>query len=847
MLMDPKELNRIMYTGSDEEILSVIRAYEVQGRQDSFRESSIERRYTCFVTPLYQAVAARRVNVIESLLLQNYDANLTDSIKNSSYLLHAIFKIPCIYNLMDTLNITNTPVEVTLMKYIETAEEMKLRKSVNIEILYHVLHYNTVLSEDKLIELDKESNEKELRIAKLLLDNGIKINAIDKHYYTALHFAAERGMIDMIRLLLDYGADTTLITRSGNTALELAILFGNLEAVSILLDHYDDKEVRVTSSSSNKRIISNNPLIKAIRTCNLDIVSFLINSGLDVNIKDKQWRTPLHHAADMNKTNMGFMFMEIECNNEQYLPCFFNSHTLSRYNVTDMIKIVELLLLHGADVNARDKYKKTPLHYASKIPYTVEIVELLIANGADIHAQDRYKKTALINSTDMPTYEDILHSVCGYNSSIEDIDSDTYTVLCTIAKDIYEMGSKVSKLLIEHEAEINAQDMYGKTPLYNATKVSSMIEIVKILIEKGANINVTYKDGKTPLHNASVLSDGAEIVEILIALGAYVNAKDETGNTPLHYAFATHGCAEIVKLLLYHGADMNSMNQLGKSPLHEADSLLDELEITSVFMEKDYNIDAVDIHEMTSLHRAITKGYKVTKQLIDLGANVIARDKYGRTSLHIATSSDIAKILIENGCSVNDTDVAGKTPLHYASESDTKYDLVKTLISSGARVNVRDRDGNTPLHSACHASKIVKLLLEHGAEINITNNYDITPLDAAIVESIDSAKIMVANILLEVFRSPELISNPVFIKNMKTIDGNKELSEIKVTCEKELEKTKYARINNKYSLDVIFRSNNIKKLITDAKIPTRKIKKHLRSFDVYATILEKAICVSINN
>ncbi|UWX11391.1 CRPV-282 [Crowpox virus] len=342
MLMDPKELNRIMYTGSDEEILSVIRAYE--GLQDSFRESSIERRYTCFVTPLHQAIAARRVNVIESLLLQNYDANLTDSIKNSSYPLHAIFKIPCIYNLMDTLNITNTPVEVTLMKYIETAEEMKLRKSVNIEILYHVLHYNTVLSEDKLIELDKESNEKELRIAKLLLDNGININAVDKHYYTALHFAAERGMIDMIRLLLDYGADTTLITRSGNTALELAILFENLEAVSILLNHYDDKKVRMTSSSSNKRVISNNPLIKAISTCNLNVVLFLINSELDVNIKDKQWRTHLHHATDMNKTNMVFMFMGIECNNEQYLPYFFNSHTLSRYSVTDMIKIVELLL-----------------------------------------------------------------------------------------------------------------------------------------------------------------------------------------------------------------------------------------------------------------------------------------------------------------------------------------------------------------------------------------------------------------------------------------------------------------------------------------------------------------------
>ena len=56
---------------------------------------------------------------------------------------------------------------------------------------------------------------------------------------------------------------------------------------------------------------------------------------------------------------------------------------------------VELLLTHGADINAKDKYGRTALMYASKHGHTA-IVELLLNHGADINDKDNKGSTALM-------------------------------------------------------------------------------------------------------------------------------------------------------------------------------------------------------------------------------------------------------------------------------------------------------------------------------------------------------------------------------------------------------------------------------------------------------------------
>jgi hypothetical protein len=58
------------------------------------------------------------------------------------------------------------------------------------------------------------------------------------------------------------------------------------------------------------------------------------------------------------------------------------------------IEAVKQHLAAGADVNAKDEFKKTCLHHAAMNGHK-EIAELLITNGADLNAKDVYDSTPL--------------------------------------------------------------------------------------------------------------------------------------------------------------------------------------------------------------------------------------------------------------------------------------------------------------------------------------------------------------------------------------------------------------------------------------------------------------------
>jgi ankyrin repeat protein len=75
----------------------------------------------------------------------------------------------------------------------------------------------------------------------------------------------------------------------------------------------------------------------------------------------------------------------------------------SPVNHRDQLKIMQLLLDHGADVNARDNDGCTPLHHSSywqkadhtRTMGTVEGSRLLLEHGAIIDAKNDEGKTAL--------------------------------------------------------------------------------------------------------------------------------------------------------------------------------------------------------------------------------------------------------------------------------------------------------------------------------------------------------------------------------------------------------------------------------------------------------------------
>ena len=74
------------------------------------------------------------------------------------------------------------------------------------------------------------------------------------------------------------------------------------------------------------------------------------------------------------------------------------------------------------------------------------------------------------------------------------------------------------------------------------------------------------------------------------------------------------------------------------------------------------------------------------------------------------------------------------TPLHYAAEFG-HIKVTKFLIEKGANIEVKNEDGNTPLHEAVDGGhfEVVKYLIEKGAQLDAKNNTNDTPCDMVLI------------------------------------------------------------------------------------------------------------------
>ena len=89
------------------------------------------------------------------------------------------------------------------------------------------------------------------------------------------------------------------------------------------------------------------------------------------------------------------------------------------------------------------------------------------------------------------------------------------------------------------------------------------IKLTKMLIEHGADVNRETPYG-TPLMNASTNEWNKEIIDMLLEAGADVNKKDRNGRTALFYASAFN-CNDVLTKLLAAGADIEVKDIYGKS------------------------------------------------------------------------------------------------------------------------------------------------------------------------------------------------------------------------------------------------------------------------------------------
>lgn len=72
------------------------------------------------------------------------------------------------------------------------------------------------------------------KIVRLLLDNGANVNVTDDYGFTPIMHSAQLGHANIVRLLLDKGANTNTKNLNQQTALDLAMKNGHDDVVNLL-------------------------------------------------------------------------------------------------------------------------------------------------------------------------------------------------------------------------------------------------------------------------------------------------------------------------------------------------------------------------------------------------------------------------------------------------------------------------------------------------------------------------------------------------------------------------------------------------------------------------------------
>jgi len=177
------------------------------------------------------------------------------------------------------------------------------------------------------------------------------------------------------------------------------------------------------------------------------------------------------------------------------------------------------------------------------------------------------------------------------------------------------------------------------------------------------------------LHDA-VRDGDQKLVEYIIKERADVNQRGTFGDTALHWAVmgGTRNHDLIVKKLVSEHADVTSVSKKeftdNHTPLHLAASRGSEQCMKFLLGSKAVDFNVLTTMQETPLHKAAMAGRESNvKKLLEMGADINSKDKFGNTALHHGAYSgdhNVVKRLMEAGASRNAVNSIGDTPVDRA-------------------------------------------------------------------------------------------------------------------------------------------------------------------------------------
>lgn len=349
---------------------------------------------------------------------------------------------------------------------------------------------------------------------------------------TPMHFASDRGFVDIVQCLLEAGADVNASEgASGTTPLHWAAAGGRIEVVKLLVSHKAD--IEATDAWHNLSPLGWAAVVAD--TPQAEIIHYLLDQGARMDLFTVVALCRSEDVRALATSHPALLHQRMNLLDDARSPL----HLATLRNLPDM---VELLIACGAEVNGKTSWGQTAFCLACRAHNTV-VMDALGRLGAATDLSTLVATDQLVEAEVLlRSHSDLLNPTGEYAQLLH----------LTARENFYE----AAELLLNYEADPNAlagmivdELLCQVTPLHRAA-LHGQTEIARVLLKRGADPNrptVGYWD-VTALHLAAWRGH-VEAARVLVEYGADPNRKDRHGlDTPLEWA--TTGDKEAILALL---------------------------------------------------------------------------------------------------------------------------------------------------------------------------------------------------------------------------------------------------------------------------------------------------------
>ena len=325
---------------------------------------------------------------------------------------------------------------------------------------------------------------------RVLIKQGLDVNAAQPDGMTALHWAAQRGDAGGAQMLMYAGARVDAVTRNGNyTPLHLAARSGRTAAVKALLAAGADVNAVTTTGAVTA-------LHFAASNGDAATVAALLDKGAPVDTREGAWgQTPLMWAASANRLAALDMLIKRGAN----LELASKIEDISAKEKAERVMLVQrgrrVAAMKAADaaptVAAAAPAAPAAAPSAAPVPVVAPAARAAVtasgapaAGGAPVKRDSAPPPQTGFNSRG-PTYGDLIGNKGG---------------LTALLFAVRDGSDECVARLLEAGAKINhVSEGDHSSPLLMAT-INGRFDMAKVLLEKGADVKLQSDAGAAPLY-----------------------------------------------------------------------------------------------------------------------------------------------------------------------------------------------------------------------------------------------------------------------------------------------------------------------------------------------------------